>query len=157
MVGYKGHVPRARDKVGASPLGHIVAARGEHGFPLPEETNASYLPAFGAQTSHLSEGEHPLYVSVAMAHGQSTLMAAAGESPLNKPNRTVDGNGYVPRFAGHKPAAYDHIGGSVYGSTSHGRQTIAESDFVYKTVHGNFHQRHPAENPELPRFGRAPM
>eukprot|EP00325_Prymnesiales_sp_UTEX-LB-985_P006270 CAMPEP_0174707038 /NCGR_PEP_ID=MMETSP1094-20130205/9666_1 /TAXON_ID=156173 /ORGANISM="Chrysochromulina brevifilum, Strain UTEX LB 985" /LENGTH=296 /DNA_ID=CAMNT_0015905373 /DNA_START=43 /DNA_END=933 /DNA_ORIENTATION=+ len=156
MVGYKGHVPRARDKVGQAPLGHIVAARSEAGFPAPEETNPSYLPAYGAQTSHQMEGEHPLYVSEAMAHGKSALMESGGTDSNPRPNRSVDGNGYIPRFAGHKPAAYEHIGGSVYGSSSKGYQSVPESTFEYKTIHGTF-KRHPSENLELPRHGRAPM
>mmetsp|Transcript_21861 Transcript_21861/g.44157 ORF Transcript_21861/g.44157 Transcript_21861/m.44157 type:complete len:176 (-) Transcript_21861:426-953(-) len=156
MVGYKGHVPRARDKVGQAPLGHIVAARSEAGFPAPEETNAAYLPAYGAQTSHQYDGEHKFYVSTAMAHGKSALMESAGESANPKPNRTVDGNGYIPRFAGHKPTSYEHIGGSVYGSSSLGNQAVPESTFEWKTVHGNF-KRHPSESSELPAHGRAPM
>jgi len=156
MVGYKGHVPRARDKVGANPLGHIVAARSADGFPLPEETNSAFLPAYGAQTSLGSNGEHPLYVSVASAHGKSTLIAQAGEAPLDKPNRTVDGNGYIPRFAGHKPGAYNHIGGSSYGAPADGPHAVPESTFVYKTIHGDF-KRHPAESAALPLHGRAPM
>jgi len=156
MVGYKGHVPRARDKVGASPLGHIVAARGADGFPAPEETNAAYQPAFGAQTSHQYEGESPLFVSIAADHGKSALMAGAGGDPNPKPNRTVDGNGYIPRFAGHKPGAYNHIGGSIHGAGAMGTQQIPESSFEYKTIHGTF-KRHNAEDVVLPLHGRAPM
>jgi len=156
MVGYKGHVPRARDKVGQAPLGHIVAARGADGFPTPEATNGSYLPAYGAQTSHQYGGEHPLYTSIAMDLGKSALMESAGEASNPRPNRTVDGNGYIPRFAGHKSGAYEHIGGSVYGSGALGRQEIPESDFEFRTIYGDF-KRHSAENPELPKHGRAPM
>merc|ERR1712137_413111 len=52
MVGYKGHVPRSRDKVGGCPLGGIVTGRTADGFPPPEVTAPPALPAFGAQTSH---------------------------------------------------------------------------------------------------------
>ena len=119
MVGYKGHVPRSRDKVGGSSFGGIVGARSGEGFPAPEETNPAYMPAYGAQTVH-PEGEHPLYVSMAMSHGKSTVMASSGVPLPNGPTRTVEGNGYIPRFAGHKPGAYDQIGGSVYGAHAEG-------------------------------------
>lgn len=147
MVGYKGHVPRARDKVGGSSFGGIVGARSGEGFPAPEETNPAYMPAYGAQTVH-PEGEHPLYVSMAMSHGKSTVMASSGVPLPNGPTRTVEGNGYIPRFAGHKPGAYNQIGGSVYGAHAEGPKVVPESTFEYKTIHGSH---------KAPPHGRAAM
>lgn len=119
MVGYKGHVPRSRDKVGASAFGGIATGRTEMGFPPAELTAPGTLPAFGAQTSNGATGEHPLYVSVAMAHGTSTVMAGPDAGPGNpyKPTQTVCGDGYIPRAGVHKPGSYEYVGSSIYGET----------------------------------------
>ena len=138
MIGYKGHVPRARDKIGACPLGGVTAGRSQAGFPSPDETIPAVLPAFGAQTSHADTGEHPLYVSVAQAHATSTVMALSGLPPPNRPTQAVNGNGYIPRYGGHKPGTYDKIGGSTYGGAPEGRKTIAPSTFEWQTAAGRF-------------------
>jgi len=118
MIGYKGHVPRARDKVGGCPLGGLPAARTEAGFPMPEETEPTMLPGMGTQTSHVS-GEHPLYVSTSHAVQFHTAAAAAGLTH-NSPHKIKSSNnahGYIPRYAGHKATASTKgIGGSIYGA-----------------------------------------
>ena len=95
-----------------------VAAQGRtmEGFPAPEETSPALLPGMGVMSSRAETGEHPMYVSVQNAHSASTVMAAAGVPPPNRPTQTVNGNGYIPRFAGHKPGTYNNIGGSVFGA-----------------------------------------
>jgi len=118
MVGYKGHVPRARDKVGGCPLGGLPAARGEAGFPLPEQTAPHVLPGMGTQTSHAS-GEHPNYVSTSHAVQFHTAQATAGmhRSSPHKITSAADHVGFIPRYAGHKATANVRgIGGSVYGA-----------------------------------------
>ena len=119
MVGYKGHVPRARDKVGGCPLGGLPAARGEAGFPLPEETEPTTLPGMGTQTSHSATGENPLYVSTSHAVQFHTAAATAGLT-RNSPHKIKSPcmeQGYIPRYAGHKAmASTKGIGGSIYGA-----------------------------------------
>jgi len=118
MVGYKGHVPRARDKIGGSPYGGIPTGRSGAGFPLPEETLPTHVPGYGTQTSHKG-GEHPNYVTTNHAVQISTAQAAAGmhnTSPhkIRAPNTA---HGFVPRYSGHRPkAATQGIGGSIYGA-----------------------------------------
>ena len=118
MVGYKGHVPRARDKIGGCPLGGLPAARGEGGFPPPEQTSPTKLPGMGAQTSHPT-GENSMYISASREVQHKTAQAAAGmhkTSPtkIRAPN-TKDG--FIPRYSGHKPNATNKgIGGSIYGA-----------------------------------------
>jgi len=118
MVGYKGHVPRARDKVGGCPLGGLPAARGENGFPLPEETAPTLLPGMGTQTSRQNY-ENPLYVSTSHAVQFHTAAASAGlthHSPHKIKSSNLD-HGFIPRYAGHKATAKEKgIGGSVYGA-----------------------------------------
>ena len=119
MVGYKGHVPRARDKVGGNPLGGMMQGRGEAGFPTPEMTEPTMMPGMGAQTSK-SSGENPLYVSTSRAVQFHTAAAAAGVTH-NSPHKikTHTGDGYIPRYSGHKPkASTKGIGGSIYGAKS---------------------------------------
>jgi len=119
MVGYKGHVPRARDKVGGNPLGGLPAGRGEAGFPPPEVTEPTVLPGMGSQTSFASE--NPLYVSTSHAVQFHTAAAAAGLTH-NSPHKIKSpaiGDGYIPRYAGHKAkASTKGIGGSIYGAKS---------------------------------------
>jgi len=118
MVGYKGHVPRARDKVGGCPLGGLPAARSEAGFPLPEQTQPTLLPGMGSQTS-FANGENPLYVSTSHAVQFHTAQATAGQHKTSphKIRSAADHKGFIPRYAGHKAAANTRgIGGSVYGA-----------------------------------------
>jgi len=117
MVGYKGHVPRARDKIGGCPLGGLPAARGEAGFPPAEETAPTKLPGMGSQTSH-PQGEYPMYVSASHEVQFRTAQAVAGmhNTSPSKIHSSVMNQGYIPRYAGHKASACNKgIGGSVYG------------------------------------------
>ena len=118
MIGYKGHVPRARDKVGGCPLGGLQNARGEAGFPPPETTEPTVMPGMGSQTSH-PRGENPAYISTAHAVQFHTAAAAAGITH-NSPHKIKaggTGNGLIPRYGGHKPKATTKgIGGSIYGA-----------------------------------------
>ena len=119
VVGYQGHVPRARDKVGGCPLGGMAGvARSEGGFPAPEATVPTALPGMGTQTSQPT-GENPLYVSTSHAVQFQTAAAAAGiagGSP-HKVKAAASGDGYIPRYAGHKAGASTKgIGGSIYGT-----------------------------------------
>jgi len=121
MVGYKGHVPRARDKIGGCPLGGLPAARGESGFPLPEETSPLMLPGMGSQTSLAATGEDPLYVSVAHEVQFRTANMSEGvhKNSPSKIKKPISGDGYIPRYAGHKAkASTKGIGGSIYGARS---------------------------------------
>ena len=136
MVGYKGHVPRSRDKIGGCALGGIVNGRTAEGFPSPEATAAAYLPGFGAQTRTGSPGKK-MYVSNARAHEAVTIIAAAGSPPPNRPTNTVSGDGFIPRYAGHMPKVFDHVGESNYGAVPEGQKYIAPSNFKYKTVQGD--------------------
>jgi hypothetical protein len=116
MIGYKGHVPRARDKVGSNPLGGMIQGRSAEGFPPPEATSPDKLKGYGTQTS--KAGEKDVFVSSSHAQQFTTAQIIAGQrsqSPT-KLNTWGDKQGYIPRYSGHMPKAVDSIGGSVYGS-----------------------------------------
>ena len=115
MIGYKGHVPRARDKVGQCPIGNLPNARSANGFPTAESVSPDKLPGYGTQTTR--GWEYDLYVSTSHAVQFNTAKAVAQQTD-GKPTKLSTENekiGYIPRYAGHMPAAIKQIGGSVYG------------------------------------------
>jgi hypothetical protein len=116
MVGYKGHVPRARDKIGSNPLGGLPNARTEFGFPDADSTSPDKLRGYGTQTSKSAESD--LYVSTSHAaqmHSAQTVAGERSQSPT-KINTWNEKDGYIPRYSGHMPTAIKQVGGSVYGS-----------------------------------------
>lgn len=115
MIGYKGHVPRARDKVGTNPLGGMPQGRTKEGFPAPEATSPEKLPGYGTQTSKAAEKD--IYVSSSHAVQMTTaqVVAKQREQSPTKLNTWNDRDGYIPRYSGHMPTAIKQIGGSVYG------------------------------------------
>jgi len=97
MVGYQGHVPRARDKVGACPLGCVPGR--------PAATSKSPLDKKGlVQSSNSVKGvmEPPLYVSE--AHDPQ------GKSMFAKPKNPAGGRGTMPGYAGHVHRARYTVG-----------------------------------------------
>ena len=114
MVGYSGHVPRARDKVGENPLGKLSNGRTCDGFPSPEATSPERLKGFGTQTS--KPAESALYVSTVHKTQFDTATAiATGQGSPTKLSTVNQGDTYIPRYSGHIPTAIKQIGGSVYG------------------------------------------
>lgn len=88
MVGYQGHVPRARDKVGSCPLGDVPGR--------PAAVNKSPIDSKGlVQSSNSVKGtdEPPLYVSE--AHDPQ------GKKMFVKPKNPVGNKGTMPGYAGH--------------------------------------------------------
>ena len=115
MIGYKGHVPRARDKIGSNPLGGLPNARTEFGFPPPEATSPDRLRGYGTQTSKAAENN--LYVSTSHAsqvYAAQTVAKERSQSPT-KLTSLNDREGFIPRYSGHMPTAIQQVGGSVYG------------------------------------------
>ena len=120
MIGYKGHVPRARDKVGSNPLGRMPQGRSAEGFPPPESTSPEKLTGYGTQTSKSSEDDIYLSSSHAVQITTAQVIAKERAQSPTKLNTWVDRDGYIPRYSGHMPNAIKQIGGSVYGSADGG-------------------------------------
>merc|ERR1719230_2293733 len=97
MIGYQGHVPRARDKVGACPLGGVP---GRPGAPSKSTVDPKGL----VQTSNGVKGkvEPPLYVSE--AHDPQ------GKKTFTKPKNPVGARGVMPGYAGHVHRARYTVG-----------------------------------------------
>ena len=101
MIGYQGHVPRARDKVGACPLGGVP---GRPGAPSKSPLDPRGL----VQSSNNTVGmdEPPLYISE--AHDPQ------GRKTFKKPQNPVGGRGVMPGYAGHVHRARYTVGLSPF-------------------------------------------
>jgi len=95
LVGYSGHVPRGRDKVGGSALGNVNDV---HGYSS-EDFKAKQL----AQTFKQYGMDPPNYLSEARSQGST-------EAPLP----VLWDSGVKTGFGGHMPGAKFVVGGSVY-------------------------------------------
>jgi len=95
LVGYSGHVPRGRDKVGGASLGNVNDV---HSYS-PEDFKAKQL----AQTFKQYGVDPPQYLSEARSQG-------ATDAPLPK----LWESGVKTGFGGHMPGAKYVVGSSVY-------------------------------------------
>jgi len=109
MIGYQGHVPRARDKVGSCPLG---AVPGRPGAP-----SLSAGPGY-VQSSKSITGvtEPPLYVSEARdPQLKKTFQPGQRIHAASDPNDSYKG-GVPPGYAGHVHGSRYMVGQSVYST-----------------------------------------
>ena len=109
MIGYQGHVPRARDKIGGCPLG---AVPGRPGAP-----SLSNDPGY-VQSSKSVKGqpEHPLFISE--GHDPQCKMTFKPGQRLHAamdPSDTYKG-GVPPGYAGHVHGSRFLVGQSVYST-----------------------------------------
>merc|ERR1719174_2076228 len=109
MVGYQGHVPRARDKIGSCPLGRVP---GRPGAP-------SLSPGPGYVQSSKSvagKAEAALYVSEARDPQLKTTFKPGQRIHASMdPDDTYKG-GVPPGYAGHVHGARYSVGQSVYST-----------------------------------------
>jgi len=101
MIGYQGHVPRARDKVGSCPLGSVP---GRPAAPNRARNDPKGLK----QTTKAVQGsdEPPLYISE--AHDPQ------GKKVFTKPRNPHGPIGVMPGYAGHVHRARYTVGLSNY-------------------------------------------
>merc|ERR1719198_2600719 len=109
MVGYCGHVPRARDKVGGSPLGNLpgtpVSPNGKVGIDMEAIMSGQFkrtLPE-GREKTFAQHEPNLHYVSEARDQG-----ARGGVKPQ------LYEKGLIPGYGGHKREAKFSYGSSVY-------------------------------------------
>ena len=101
MVGYQGHVPRARDKVGACPLGDVPGR--------PAAPNVSVSDPKGlVQTSKAPSGAPEPLLYRSEAHDPQT------KSIFTKPKNPVGNKGVMPGYAGHVHRARYTVGLSPF-------------------------------------------
>jgi len=152
MVGYAGHVPRARDKVGGSPLGHLpgtpVSPNGKVGIDM--ETGIRSLPAERAANFAQHAVKVPQYVSEARDLGK-----AGGVKP-----KLYGTDHMIPGYGGHKKEAKYSYGSSIY--TNGQPQGNAESDnwsgkYLASTGHGASSQANWVDDAGLNTEGDVPV
>jgi len=109
MVGYCGHVPRAREKVGGSPLGNLpgtpISPNGKVGIDMELMMNGIFkrdLPP-DREKKFAQHEITPGYVSEARDQA-----AAGGVKPQ------LYGQGLIPGYGGHKREAKFAYGSSIY-------------------------------------------
>jgi len=109
MIGYQGHVPRARDKIGSCPLGTVP---GRPGAP-----SLSNDPGYVQSSKSLTGAREPsLYVSE--AHDpqlKSTFKPGQRIHASIDPNDDYKG-GVPPGYAGHVHGSRYTVGQSVYST-----------------------------------------
>jgi len=109
MVGYQGHVPRARDKIGHCPVGQVP---GRPGAP-------SLSPDKGyVQSSKATRGKPEAALYVSEAHDpqlKTTFKPGQRIHASSDPNDTYKG-GVPPGYAGHVHGARYTVGQSVYST-----------------------------------------
>jgi len=109
IVGYGGHVPRARDKVGGSPLGNLpgtpVSPNGKVGIDMEAMMSGQFkrdLPA-GREKTFAQHDKVLHYVTEARDQA-----VAGGVKPK------LYGEGLIPGYGGHKREAKFSYGSSIY-------------------------------------------
>jgi len=101
MAGYSGHVPRARDKVGACPLGGVPGR--------PAAQNMSKLDPKGlVQSSKQVQGVPEPLLYRSEGHDPQT------KSIFTKPKNPVGNKGVMPGYAGHVHRARYTVGLSPF-------------------------------------------
>lgn len=131
MVGYQGHVPRARDKVGGSPLGHLpgtpVSPVGMVGIDMEAMMSGKFkreLPEDRWKTFAQHKTSNAQYVTEAASSSAWSFGAKldktagvfdssdVGTTGIPKPKMYSEG--IKVGYGGHKPGAKFAYGGSVH-------------------------------------------
>ena len=109
MVGYAGHVPRARDKVGGSPLGHLpgtpVSPNGKVGIDMEAMMNGQY-------NISLPEGREKTFAQMDTKDGYTSEARDQGAQGKTKPK--LYSEGIIPGYGGHKKEAKFSYGSTIY-------------------------------------------
>ena len=151
MVGYSGHVPRARDKVGGSPLGNLpgtpVSPNGKVGIDMEAMMSGKFIRL-------LPEGREKTFAQMDVKTDYTPEGRDKGAQ--GKVNPKLYGEGIIPGYGGHKQgakfsygstiytndmggkfggpvsdAAHDNYGGRNLASTGHGASSMASGDYKY--------------------------
>lgn len=101
MIGYQGHVPRARDKVGSCPLGGVPGRPGA-------QSKSPIDPKGLVQSSNSVNGAREPTLYVSEAHDPQT------KASFVKPKNPVGNRGVMPGYAGHVHRARYTVGQSTF-------------------------------------------
>jgi len=137
MVGYAGHVPRARDKVGGSPQGNIpgtpVSPNGAVGIDMEAMMSGKFkrsLPASRVKTF----AQHPTgavqYTSEALDEYKVRSLEeknVPGDESQGQVKPALYGEGIIPGYGGHKFGAKFSYGSTIY-SNGQGGDPVPKTD-----------------------------
>jgi len=166
MVGYAGHVPRARDKVGGSPLGNLpgtpVSPNGKVGIDMEAMMSGKFkreLPA-GREKTFAQHSTIDNYTSEARDQSDIVNPTGLGRESKGDCKPFLHGEGIIPGYGGHKKgskfaygstiytngipqggAAHDNWSGKNFASTGHGASSKAnwEDDVGLRTSAAQYH------------------
>jgi len=123
MVGYAGHVPRARDKVGGSPLGNIpgtpVSPNGAVGIDMEAMMSGKFkrsLPEGRVKTFAQHEMKTDYTPEARDEYKVRSLKESnvPGEESCGQVKPALYGEGIIPGYGGHKFGAKFSYGSSIY-------------------------------------------
>lgn len=134
LVGYSGHVPRARDKVGNCPLGNApgtpASPNGAVGVNM--ETGVRELPAWRSERyamSYKKGGADPANkYTPGVTSAVYTSEARDPQNASNKMKPKMFEQGTTPGYTGHVPRVKTHS----LGSTTHSTPAPGSSPFIGK-------------------------
>jgi len=121
MVGYAGHVPRARDKVGGSPLGHLpgtpVSPNGKVGIDMEAMMSGRFERT-------LPEDRHKTFAQMEPKENYTSEARDWGKAGGVKPQLYVGSDrgpattdGLIPGYGGHKRGAKFSYGSTIYSNS----------------------------------------
>jgi len=127
MVGYAGHVPRARDKVGGSPQGNLpgtpVSPNGKVGIDmeammsgkfkreLPKGREAAFAQHGTKVAQYVSEGRDQ-YGEIGVGPGGQ--LGKHSSQPAGDVKPQMYGEGIIPGYGGHKQGTKFSYGSTTY-------------------------------------------
>lgn len=120
MVGYAGHVPRARDKVGGSPLGHLpgtpVSPNGKVGIDMEAMMSGKFVRT-------LPPDRHKTFAQTDTKDNYTSEARDWGATGKVKPQLYVEADrgpattqGIIPGYGGHKQGAKFSYGSTIYSN-----------------------------------------
>jgi len=155
MVGYGGHVPRARDKVGGSPQGNLpgtpVSPNGKVGIDMEAMMN-------GVMKRSLPAGREKTFAQHTIKTDYTSEARDQGASGTKKPQ--LYDKGVIPGYGGHKRDAKFSYGSSIYVNVK--PQGNAASDnwsgkYLASTGHGASSQANWMDDVGLNTSGDVPV
>lgn len=122
VVGYGGHVPRARDTVGTCPLGKVpgtpVSPTGKVGIDMEKMMNGEFV--------RILQPEGTDFKQIYKASGDLPQYTSEARDPQNSTGKMaphMHGQGTTPGYTGHVP----RVGTHSLGSTTHSMPKPHES------------------------------
>jgi len=133
LVGYAGHVPRARDKVGGCPIGHTPGTPASPIGPvgINMETGIRELPADREEKfmqMYTKGGDVPNKYTAGMTSANYTSEARDPQNKSNTMRPKMFAQGTTPGYTGHVPKVKTHS----LGATTHSTPPPGSSMFVGK-------------------------